>query len=55
MAGVGASCWARVSIACLLLQFIMERRWRVLIWFTMVLNILGFLAYELVYITSCGA
>ena len=55
MAGTGASCWARVSIACLLLQFITERTWRVLIWFTLVLNVLDFLAYELVYATSCAA
>ena len=55
MAGTGASCWARVSIACLLLQFTTSKRWRALIWLTIVLNILDFLAYELVYLTSCGS
>ena len=51
MAGTGASCWARVSIACLLLQFTTDRVWRVLIWATMALNLLDFLAYEIVYLT----
>ena len=53
MTGTGASCWARVSIACLLLQFTTSRRWRALIWFTLALNIVDFVVYEVVQLANC--
>ena len=53
MAGTGASCWARISIACLLLQFTTSRLWRVLIWMTVGLNALDFLMYEIVQLVNC--
>jgi|SRR3569833_337805 len=53
MLGVPAACFARISIACLLLQFTTSRRWRILIWLTITLQVLLFLFYEIMQLSQC--
>lgn len=55
LSGLTASCFARVSIACLLLQFTRKRSWRVLIWSTIVLQFLTGLMYYVIQLVQCGS
>ncbi|SPN96991.1 uncharacterized protein DNG_00511 [Cephalotrichum gorgonifer] len=54
MSGVPASCFARISIACLLLQITRARWWRVAIWTTLVVQVLVVLTYEAAQLSQCG-
>jgi len=53
LATLTASSFARISIACLLLQFTMRRGWRVLIWVTIVLQALITIMYYVVQFAQC--
>lgn len=53
MAAVPAACFARISIACLLLQITLSRKWRVLIWSTIVLQVLVMVVYDTVHLAQC--
>ena len=53
LAGVPASCFARISIACLLLQFTPTKWWRILLWSTIVLQVLTIFMYEIVQLIQC--
>jgi len=53
MSGVAASCFARISIACLLLRFTTHRWWRILIWATMALQVVTVITYEVSQLVQC--
>lgn len=53
MSGVAASCFARISIACLLLRFTTHRWWRTLIWATMALQVVTVITYEVSQLAQC--
>ncbi|GAB1317803.1 Rhodopsin domain-containing protein [Madurella fahalii] len=53
LTGVPAACFARISIACLLLQITLSRRWRILIWAVIVLQALFMITYDAVHLTQC--
>ncbi len=55
MTGIPASCFARISIACLLLQFTQQRAWRGLLWATIVLQVLLFVIYDIVQLIGCNS
>lgn len=55
MSGVPASCFARISIACLLLRFTTNRWWRALLWATIVLQVITVLTYEIAQFAQCGS
>lgn len=50
-----ASAFARISIACLLLQFTTRRGWRALIWITIVMQVLICVLYYVVQFVNCGS
>jgi len=61
MTGVPAACFARISIACLLLQITVPGsgsdsnvKWRVLIWATIALQAGFMLSYDGVQLSQCG-
>ncbi|KXX77649.1 hypothetical protein MMYC01_205976 [Madurella mycetomatis] len=53
LTAVPAACFARISIACLLLQITLSRKWRILIWSTIVLQALLMLVYDTVHLAQC--
>lgn len=48
-----ASCFGRISVACLLLQFTQARVWRAVLWTMIVFQGMLFLASELVVFLQC--
>ena len=48
-----ASCFGRISVACLLLQFTQARAWRAVLWSMIVFQGLLLLACELVVFLQC--
>jgi len=53
LVGACASWGARISIACLLLQFAMTRLWRITIYTTLCLLIIAFLGFEITFLVQC--
>src|SRR3569833_1773678 len=48
-----ASSFARIFIACLLLQFITHRTWRVIIWGAVLMQVSMFLLYDIAQFIQC--
>jgi len=53
LAGTVASSLARISVACLLLQFTMSQVWRTIIWATLVFQAAALLAFEITHLVRC--
>ena len=53
LTGAGASWFARISIACLLLELTISRLWRTIILATLVTQAAAFLAFEITHLARC--
>jgi len=53
LTGTVASSLARISVACLLLQFTLSRVWRFVIWAALAVQALTLTAFEITYLVQC--
>lgn len=53
LSGLPAACFARISIACLLLQITLSRRWKALLWATIMLQALYMTVYYILQLSQC--
>jgi len=53
LTGACASWFARISIACLLLEVVFSRVWRTVVWAALVLQAAAFLAFEITHLARC--
>lgn len=51
--GLWASCFARVSVALLLLQFTDKRAWKITLWSVITLQIAQLIACDIIQVTQC--